>query len=103
MEYTSPTFNDKCYELLKNVPKGSVTTYKIIARALNTNAYRAVGNAMKRNQNLLNVPCHRVVNSNGSVGEYILGTEKKIEILKSEGIEITNGKIVDFNNRLFKF
>lgn len=97
------SFNDRCYDILKKVPKGRVTTYKAIAEALGTKAYRAVGNAMKNNPNVITVPCHRVVNSDGSVGGYVNGTEKKIEILKSEGIEISNGKIVNLKRHLIIF
>ena len=43
------TFSDRVYDLLKRVPKGRVTTYKEIAHALETRAYRGVGQAMKRN------------------------------------------------------
>jgi len=43
------TFSDKAYNLLRKVPKGRVTTYKEIAHALGTKAYRGVGQAMKRN------------------------------------------------------
>jgi len=39
------TFNEKCYELLRKVPKGKITTYRDLAHALGTRAYRAVGNA----------------------------------------------------------
>jgi len=97
------SFNDRCYDILKKVPKGRVTTYKTIAEALGTKAYRAVGNAMKNNPNVITLPCHRVVNSDGSVGGYVNGTEKKIEILKSEGIEISNGKIVNLKRHLITF
>ena len=47
------TFADKAYDLLRKVPKGHVTTYKEIAHALNTKAYRGVGQAMRKN------PCTR--------------------------------------------
>jgi len=40
------SFNEKCYSILVKVPKGKVTTYKEIARKLNSKAYRAVGNAI---------------------------------------------------------
>ncbi len=43
------TFADKAYDILRKVPKGRVTTYKEIAHALETRAYRAVGQAMRRN------------------------------------------------------
>ena len=58
-------FNDRCLELLSKIPSGKVTTYKEIAKVLNTKAYRAVGKAMAKNKNLIDVPCHRVVKSDG--------------------------------------
>ena len=87
------SFSEKCYELLRKVPKGKVTTYKEIAKALNTKAYRAVGNAMNKNPHAPIVPCHRVINSNGGIGGFASGTNKKISMLRGEGIRITNGKI----------
>lgn len=96
-------FNELCYALLVQVPAGKVTTYREIARALNIKAYRAVGRAMKVNPNAPLVPCHRVVKSDGTIGEYAFGVEKKIKLLKTEGILISNGKILDFENVLFKF
>ena len=63
------SFNEHCYDLLKKVPKGKVTTYKDLAKALKTKAYRAVGNAMNKNpypgSRKGQVPCHRVIKSNG--------------------------------------
>lgn len=86
-------FNKSCYRILKKVPKGYVVTYKQIADKVGTKAYRAVGSSMKKNKDYMNIPCHRVINSNGSVGRYNLGTKKKIELLKNEGIDIRNNKI----------
>ncbi len=96
------SFNERCYELLKRVPKGKVVSYKSLAEALNSRAYRAVGNAMNHNQNAPVIPCHRVINSNGKLGGYAFGINKKISILKSEGIEIKNGK-VDLEKYEYKF
>ncbi len=96
-------FNQKCYKLLKKVPKGKVTTYKIIAEKLNTKAYRAVGTAMRKNPNAPQVPCHRVVNSDGRIGQYAFGQKEKISILKKEGIQIKDNKIIDFEKHLFYF
>ena len=90
------SFNEHCYSVLKKVPRGKVITYREIAKALggkSTKAYRAVGNAMNRNPHAPKVPCHRVVRADGYVGGFASGTEKKIRMLKQEGIEITNGKI----------
>ena len=95
-------FSEKCYFLLRKVPKGRVTTYKVLAGALKTKAYRAVGNAMKNNPYFPKVPCHRVVNSNGKVGDYNLGVKRKIEMLRKEGILIKNNKI-DLDKYLYKF
>ena len=95
-------FNKRCYELLKTVPKGKVTTYKEIASASNTKAYRAVGSAMRKNQNAPIIPCHRVIKSDGKIGMYSGGIKKKIKLLEKEGIEIINNKI-DLDKYLFIF
>lgn len=103
-------FNQKIYELAKKIPKGKITTYKILASAAGTKAYRAVGNAMNKNPyGILNcrgkdmVPCHRVVNSKGHLHGFAHGLEKKAELLRKEGIEIRGNKIVDFEKVLFRF
>ena len=80
--------------MLMEVPKGKVTTYRELAHALGTKAYRAVGQAMNRNPELVSVPCHRVIKSNGEVGGYALGTVRKKELLKMEGVQVeSNGRI----------
>ena len=55
----------KCYELLKKVPKGKITTYKKLATALGTKAYRIIGTYMKQNQDT-GVPCHRIIKKMGT-------------------------------------
>ena len=87
------SFNERCYALLRKVPKGKVTTYKALAEAMKTKAYRAVGNAMNKNPYAPEVPCHRVVGSNGDLVGFASGLNKKTAMLKSEGIEIVNGKV----------
>ncbi len=80
--------------MLMEVPKGKVTTYRELAHALGTKAYRAVGQAMNRNPELVSVPCHRVIKSNGEVGGYALGIDRKKELLKMEGVQVeSNGRI----------
>ena len=86
-------FNQRCYELLKLIPEGKVTTYGEMARALDTKAWRAVGSAMAKNKNLFVIPCHRVVRSDGCIGQYALGADKKSELLITEGITVKNGKV----------
>ena len=70
---------------------------------MDSNAHRAVGSAMAKNPFAPEVPCHRIVRSNGEVGGYAFGSEKKIALLKSEGIEIKNNKVVDLENCLYRF
>lgn len=95
-------FNQRCYEILKRIPEGKVTTYKAIALSLGTKAYRAVGNAMNKNENYPVIPCHRVVGSDGSLTGYAHGLDKKAELLRSEGIEIKNNKVVDLEKVLIR-
>ena len=105
MNYKSKkSFNELCYSILRNVPEGRVTTYKAIALALKTKAYRAVGNAMNKNPyHYTDVPCHRVVKSSGEIGGFALEIEEKINRLAREGIEVKNNKIVDFPIKIFDF
>jgi len=97
------SFNQKCYELLKQIPKGRVTTYGAMAKALQSKAYQAVGNAMAHNPNPIVVPCHRVVNSDGKLGGYAFGKAKKIELLIDEGIDIVDDQILNFEQVFFDF
>ena len=96
-------FNQKCYELLSQIPKGKISTYKQIANILNTKAYRAVGNAMAKIPNPIIVPCHRVIKSDGHIGGYALGIKKKISLLKNEGVIIKKGEIIDFEKYIHSF
>lgn len=86
-------FNERCYALLKKVPRGKVTTYKALAEALGTKAYRAVGNAMNKNPYAPQVPCHRVVGSDGSLVGFASGIDKKQALLEKEGITLHNNKV----------
>jgi len=96
-------FNERCYALLKRVPAGKVTTYGELARALGSKAWRAVGSAMAKNQHLIVVPCHRVVRSNGEVGDYASGAEAKVALLLNEGIPVVDGRITDLENFFYRF
>jgi methylated-DNA-[protein]-cysteine S-methyltransferase len=86
-------FSERCYRILRTVPKGKVTTYKALAEKLGTRAYRAVGSAMNKNPYAPEVPCHRVVSADGSIGGFAHGTARKIQMLKAEGVIINDDKI----------
>ena len=58
---------------------------------------------MAKNINFIDIPCHRIVNSDGTIGNYVLGVKEKINLLKKEGVYIKKGKILDFNKTKFSF
>jgi O-6-methylguanine DNA methyltransferase len=71
------------------IPRGEVRPYAWIAREIgHPRALRAVGSALHRNPIPLLIPCHRVVRSDGAVGQYGLGDEAKRTVLASEGIDV---------------
>lgn len=97
-------FQQKVYDLCRKIPHGKVTTYREIGNALGGRGqvYRAIGVALNKNPFAPEVPCHRVVNSDGFVGGFARGTKKKIELLQKEGIEVNAGKIA-LKKFLFRF
>ncbi len=58
---------------------------------------------MKNNPYAPTIACHRVVRSNGMVGGFAFGKQKKIIMLKAEGIQIIKGKIINLNKYLWQF
>ncbi len=91
------------YSLLCEIPEGRVTTYKKLAQKIGSKGYRAIGQIVGSNSQAPKIPCHRVVKSDGSVSGYAFGIENKIKILTSEGVKIIDGKIVNFEQKLYKF
>jgi len=86
-------FQSAVYEIVKKIPQGKILTYGDVAQKLGSRKLaRAVGNALNKNRDKL-VPCHRVIKSDGRAGGFNSGTDRKIALLKSEGIKIENGKI----------
>jgi len=87
-----------------NVPKGQITTYGDLANAVGLkNGQRLIGKIMNKNPYPVLIPCHRVVMSTGKIGGYAYGEHVKMKMLSDEGIEIINGKIENFDNKLFRF
>jgi len=94
----------KIYKKLLEVPKGQITTYGELAKAVGLkNGQRIVGKIMNKNPYPVIVPCHRVVMSTGKIGGYAYGEHVKIKLLNDEGIQIKNGKITDLENRIYRF
>lgn len=95
-------FQNQVWQVLKRIPKGKVTTYQRLAKAIKRpRSARAVGNALNVNPYAPQVPCHRVVRSNGEIGGYASGPKKKIAILEKEGVKIVKGKVTPLQKFLF--
>ena len=82
-------FQRKVYLALLEVPRGQTITYGELARRVGCGSAQAVGQALKKNPFAPDVPCHRVVSSDGSIGGYMGHTmgeyvERKLELLKAE-------------------
>ncbi len=94
----------KIYKKLLEVPKGQITTYGELAKAVGLkNGQRIIGKIMNKNPYPVIIPCHRVVMSTGKIGGYAYGEHVKIKLLNDEGIQIKNGKILDLKNRVYRF
>ena len=80
------SFAAKVLDIVKQIPAGQTLSYGIVAkRAGSPRAARAVGNILRKNFNPA-IPCHRVIYSNGRVGDYNRGQAEKIRKLKAEHV-----------------
>ena len=86
VEFDNATdFQKKVYDALLSVRFGQTKSYKELAQMIDSpNAHRAVGSALAKNPIPIIVPCHRIVNSNGKIGEFALGTAAKKYLLDFE-------------------
>ncbi len=84
--YAAP-FYKRALEEVAKIPYGEVASYRDIALALGTRAYRAVGTAVKHNYLAIIIPCHRVISADGSIGGYSFydGKKTKQRLLMLEG------------------
>ena len=103
-----PTKNDnffeRVYEVARQIPYGKVTSYGAIAKVLGAaRSARMVGWAMNASHNLEDVPAHRVVNRNGLLTgkHHFDGTNLMQQLLESEGIEVRENQIVDFQKHFW--
>ena len=79
-------FQREVWRALQTLAQGETTTYAAIAAAIDRpKAVRAVGTAIGKNPLCIVVPCHRVLASNGSLGGYVAGLDRKQRLLTLEG------------------
>lgn len=94
-------FSERVYAVVRKIPAGRVMTYGQVAAAAGyPGAARAVGTAMAHNPHSFldkqcpaTVPCHRVVAAGGRLGGFTGGVQKKIVLLRREGVVVTRGKV----------
>jgi O-6-methylguanine DNA methyltransferase len=80
-------FQRRVWRAVAEIPYGETSTYgEVAARVGHPRAHRAAGSALKRNQLLIVVPCHRVVRSDGRLGGFSGGTEGRRRLLRLEGV-----------------
>lgn len=99
------TFFEQVYEVIKQVPKGTVVTYGQVAYVLGTpRAARQVGYALHVNPQPKIIPCHRVVNRFGRLAPAFAfgGEEVQAQLLRDEGVEVREDFTVDLSRYLYQ-
>ena len=90
------------YNLVRQIPSGKISTYGAVAKALgDIRASRAVGRMMNQNPDADDMPCFKIVYSDGRLGGFGRGIEDKIRRLNNDNIAVREGRIVDFENVFF--
>lgn len=97
------TFTEKVIIIIQNIPSGSILTYGAIANyAGNPRASRQVSYILHSSSKKYALPWHRVVGKDGILKlQDPLGKQMQIDLLTSEGIEVSNDKIIDFEGVLW--
>lgn len=97
-------YKKEVYELIKNIPVGKVATYGQISKRLKIPSPRIVGRILHQNKDPKNIPCHRVVFSDGNLSfSYAFGgLQSQKDKLKKEGV-IFKGDVVILKDCLFDF
>lgn len=93
-------FQERVYGALRQIPRGRVTTYGLLARHLGCGSCRAVGQALRHNPFAPEVPCHRVIASDLTPGGFAgqrsgAQIHRKLRLLAGEGIRFRNGRLSD--------
>jgi methylated-DNA-[protein]-cysteine S-methyltransferase len=101
------SFEARVYRVIAGIPAGFVATYAEVARALSCGSPRAVGQALKRNQQAPRIPCHRVIATDLTPGGYSGEREgaalrRKLALLAAEGVTFRDGRLAD-PSRLYRF
>ena len=103
----SSDFQNSVYAALREVPRGRVTTYGFLARRVGCASARAVGQALRKNPFAPEVPCHRVIASDLTIGGFRGGRRgrdvvEKRRMLSKEGVRFVSGRLEE-PERVFRF
>ncbi|MBN1669589.1 MAG: MGMT family protein [Kiritimatiellae bacterium] len=100
-------FQKRVFDTIVKIPKGRVSTYKLVGEAMGCRCAQAVGQALRRNPFAPRVPCHRVIASDLTLGGFggkrsgpLL--KKKARLLAREGVRLENGRLAD-SGQLYRF
>ena len=98
------TFRKRVFDVVSQIPSGSVMTYGDVAEVLGTKAYQAIGQILHTNSDPVKIPCHRIVKKDGSLASgYAMGGQSmQRERLESEGVVFLKNKI-DLGKHKYKF
>ncbi len=104
---TVTPFQMRVYGRTLEIPAGKVSTYAEVAAAIGCGSPRAVGQALRRNPFAPDVPCHRVIRSDLTIGGFAGRTSggeirRKLDLLEEEGVRFENGRLAD-ESQLFRF
>ena len=104
MPAKNENFFERVYEVARQIPYGKVTSYGAIAKVIGAaRSARMVGWAMNASHKLEDVPAHRVVNRNGLLTgkHHFDGTNLMQQLLESEGIDVIDNQIIDFEKHFW--
>ena len=92
-------FERRVYDAISRIPRGKVSTYKLVAASLGCGSCQAVGQALKRNPFAPEVPCHRVIASDLTLGGFSgqrtgRAIHRKKALLGREGVVFRNGRAI---------
>ena len=101
-------FQQRVYDALCKIPRGRITTYGLLARHLKCRSAQAVGQALRRNPFAPEVPCHRVISANLTIGGFSgeregVEIERKKKILKKEGVRFSRSGRLENPKQVFDF
>ena len=108
-QHREPTiFEERVYRATSRIPRGSVTTYKLLAEEVGCGSSQAVGQALARNPYAPEVPCHRVIRSDLTVGGFSGqrtggAIRRKIRLLEGEGVRFDRSGRLSDPERVFSY